>query len=54
MQTSEMCRNVQVIKVKWYEGDGISMKSTSNLEKGMVGTVRRGFAEDMISSSTLS
>ena len=51
-QRREICR--QIMKIKWHEGnDGISMRSTSTVEKGMVGTVRAGFTEDMISSSAL-
>lgn len=47
-----MCR--QIMKIKWCEGhDEISMKSTSNLEEGLVGTLRAGFIEDMISSNAL-
>ena len=42
------------MKIKWPEGSGgISMRFTSTVEKGMVGTFRAGFTEDMKSSSSL-
>lgn len=47
-----MCR--QIMKIKWHEGcGGISMRFTSTVEKGMVGTFRAGFTEDVKSSSSL-
>lgn len=47
-----MCR--QIMKIKWHEGSGgINMRFTSTVEKGMAGTFRAGFTEDMKSSSSL-
>ena len=47
-----MCR--QIMKIKWHEGSGgIRMRFTGTVEKGMVGTSRVDFTEDLKSSSAL-